>query len=83
MERPDSVATLVERYRGILAEPAHARFRLDAASELAEAVLRELGGGTHFYVSTACQHGLHARCRLTCKFCTVPCACPCGHPVLE
>lgn len=31
----------------------------------------------HFYVSTACQHGLHRRCRQTCKFCHTPCICPC------
>jgi hypothetical protein len=31
----------------------------------------------HDYLSTACFHGLHDRCRLTCKFCAVPCRCPC------
>lgn len=34
----------------------------------------------HHYVSTACQHGLHDRCRRTCKFCETGCACGCGHP---
>lgn len=29
----------------------------------------------HHYVSTACQHGLHARCRRSCKFCATPCDC--------
>jgi len=31
----------------------------------------------HQYVSTACQHGLHARCRQKCKFCDVDCLCLC------
>ena len=35
---------------------------------------------THSYTSTACFHGLHDRCRRTCKFCGVGCNCPCGHP---
>jgi hypothetical protein len=29
----------------------------------------------HDYVSTACQHGQHERCRKTCKFCQTPCCC--------
>lgn len=33
----------------------------------------------HVYTSTACQHGLHDRCRKACKFCGTPCLCPCGH----
>jgi hypothetical protein len=33
--------------------------------------------GAHDYLSTACHHGLHARCRLTCKFCAEPCRCEC------
>jgi hypothetical protein len=31
----------------------------------------------HAYVSTACIHELHDRCRLTCKFCEAICRCPC------
>jgi len=31
----------------------------------------------HHYVSTACLHDLHDRCRRTCKFCASPCACHC------
>lgn len=31
----------------------------------------------HAYVSTACLHEFHPRCRMTCKFCTVPCRCHC------
>lgn len=31
----------------------------------------------HVYTSTACQHGLHDRCRKACKFCGVACACSC------
>lgn len=31
----------------------------------------------HDYVSTACHHALHDRCRLVCKFCDVPCGCRC------
>jgi hypothetical protein len=33
--------------------------------------------GKHPYTSTACQHALHDRCRLSCKFCASPCMCPC------
>lgn len=31
----------------------------------------------HRYLSTACLHGLHETCRLTCKFCAEPCLCEC------
>lgn len=33
----------------------------------------------HKYLSTACHHVRHDLCRLVCKFCEVPCMCPC-HP---
>jgi len=33
--------------------------------------------GKHPYTSTACGHGLHDRCRLSCKFCASPCMCQC------
>ncbi len=29
------------------------------------------------YVSTACHHGLHERCRKVCKHCPEACGCPC------
>jgi hypothetical protein len=32
---------------------------------------------SHDYLSTACSHGLHDRCRRTCKFCRAPCRCGC------
>jgi hypothetical protein len=31
----------------------------------------------HDYLSTACLHGLHDRCRKQCKFCSVACKCAC------
>lgn len=31
----------------------------------------------HDYLSTACFHGLHDRCRKECKFCGVACKCDC------
>ena len=31
----------------------------------------------HIYMSTACQHGLHDRCRKQCKFCEAKCSCSC------
>jgi len=31
----------------------------------------------HVYVSTACLHEEHGRCRRTCKFCAAPCQCEC------
>jgi hypothetical protein len=34
----------------------------------------------HEYTSTACLHGLHDRCRKTCKFCAKRCACACHWP---
>jgi hypothetical protein len=37
----------------------------------------EFQRGMHQYVSTACQHELHDRCRKTCKFCAVACGCSC------
>jgi hypothetical protein len=33
--------------------------------------------GKHPYTSTACQHAVHDRCRLSCKFCFSPCMCEC------
>ena len=35
----------------------------------------------HDYLSTACYHGLHVRCRLRCKFCDTPCRCECHQPL--
>jgi hypothetical protein len=31
----------------------------------------------HAYLSTACQHELHDRCRKECKFCSIACRCEC------
>jgi hypothetical protein len=31
----------------------------------------------HDYLSTACYHKMHWRCRQFCKFCGVPCKCEC------
>jgi len=31
----------------------------------------------HDYKSTACLHGQHADCRLSCKFCDAKCSCEC------
>lgn len=75
------VAAAIKKYRVARSEPAYARFRLDAAADLAEALIREIDAKPHAYLSTACLHGLHARCRLTCKFCGVMCSCGCGHTV--
>lgn len=36
-------------------------------------------GIAHPYISTACQHQQHDRCREVCKFCPARCLCPC-HP---
>jgi hypothetical protein len=32
---------------------------------------------THQYVSTACMHSRHDRCRERCKFCGMHCRCAC------
>jgi hypothetical protein len=45
--------------------------------EAALAATPQLPEATHIYRSTAYHHGLHARCRKSCKFCSVPCNCPC------
>lgn len=37
----------------------------------------------HAYVSTACEHRLHASCRQVCKFCPTSCRCECHAPVVE
>ena len=36
----------------------------------------------HTYISTACQHARHKRCKVKCKFCTATCLCKCHaeHP---
>jgi hypothetical protein len=39
--------------------------------------------GPHEYVSTACQHQLHADCRRVCKFCPANCGCGCHIPPVE
>ena len=31
----------------------------------------------HVYLSTACLHGFHDRCRMKCKFCQADCFCQC------
>lgn len=36
-----------------------------------------LDGDPHLYLSTACWHGLHGRCRRQCKFCDIGCLCGC------
>lgn len=36
--------------------------------------------GEHIYLSTACLHDLHDRCRLVCKFCATECLCMCHRP---
>jgi hypothetical protein len=61
----------------------------DAAEQLGAAIDRhqETADEKHFYLSTACQHGLHGQCRVTCKYGPDEvCACPvCQHelPVLD
>lgn len=55
-----------------------AQARTAALRDLAEA----MRAAPHAYVSTACLHGLHDRCRLVCKFCSAPCSCgdpECSH----
>lgn len=53
-----------------------ARVRAATLRDFAEA----MRAAPHAYVSTACLHGFHDRCRLVCKFCSAPCACPgCSH----
>ena len=37
----------------------------------------------HDYLSTACYHELHARCRQSCKFCAIVCRCECHKGTTE
>lgn len=60
------------------------RQRVGQLDQLNTMLLEEnerLRGGTrevaHDYLSTACFHGLHERCRRECKFCGVQCRCEC------
>jgi hypothetical protein len=39
-----------------------------------------MAAALHSYFSTACQHGRHGDCRLTCKWCDEPCRCACHEP---
>lgn len=45
--------------------------------------MSDLLSGHHDYLSTACLHLIHNRCRLTCKFCKEPCKCPCHGELWE
>lgn len=47
-----------------------------AAVIIAVLLIREIDRTPH-YTSTYCQHGLHDRCRLTCKTCNAGCRCDC------
>lgn len=39
--------------------------------------LNQVSKNVHGYLSTACWHGAHERCRRVCKFCQAPCRCSC------
>jgi hypothetical protein len=79
---------LVEAVQAIASQLSQAGVH-DAAEQLGAAIdaYREAADGAHFYLSTACQHGLHGQCRVTCKYGPDEvCACPvCRHepPVLD
>src|SRR5438105_1997448 len=53
--------------------PDHA----DLVVWLLEQLEKRESTNTHDYLSTACYHGLHERCRKTCKFCDTSCRCLC------
>ncbi len=40
-------------------------------------LLGEIMKNDHLYLSTACYHELHSKCRLVCKYCGEDCICPC------
>ena len=65
--------------RGIVVRPGFDG-RVHSAPALSPADVPAQPEPVHVYTSTACQHGLHGRCRLVCKFCEVACGCSCGHP---
>lgn len=48
--------------------------------QMRSAPTNPLRHGGRAYVSTACQHALHRRCRKKCKWCKMPCACYCHNP---
>ncbi len=37
----------------------------------------DLRSSSHKYISTACHHILHTKCRIICKFCESKCSCLC------
>ena len=53
------------------------------ADEIAETIaeslddIPDLTPREHEYLSTACMHEMHDRCRMTCKWCTAGCRCTC------
>ena len=58
-------------------------------------VVKTFAAGEHYYLSTACLHGVHDYCGSretfggkpkkphTCKFCDAQCICPCHFPPRE
>lgn len=59
---------------------AHKEHTLGEEAEIAASQHQGKEGqaeAAHHYLSTACFHDLHQRCRLTCKFCQVECECSC------
>jgi hypothetical protein len=56
--------------------------RLKRDMHALNAALREGADPAHAYISTACLHEEHEKCRLTCKFCEAPCGCL-HHTVIE
>lgn len=49
----------------------------NAEKELREFERKHPMAEEHDYLSTACHHGLHDRCRQSCKFCGTKCQCEC------
>lgn len=68
-EHPHNVFADPEQLEG---EPEHASPKLEAVADQPRRYTRE-----HDYVSTACQHRLHERCRQRCKYCDTRCLCVC------
>lgn len=47
-----------------------------SAESVTDVLIEGLAYYPHYF-STYCIHGLHERCRLTCKHCEKPCLCRC------
>jgi hypothetical protein len=81
---PTMLSNAFERIRAIAKVVARGKYGAEIKGLIESvAIAGVIAGrlaGSHHYLSTACQHGLHDQCRKACKFCGALCACEgCKH----